>query len=87
MIVSNKVPFGKKGFKYFIVYKSDRKVRLLCIILPKMCACRRFFDETKYFSFFLKHNQLLEKYNKIWDKISNSKRKDLIVNLYTMKII
>ena len=54
MIVSNKVPFGKKGFKYFIGYKSDRKVRLLCIILPKMCACRRYFDETKYFSFFSK---------------------------------
>ena len=47
IIVSNKVPFGKNGFKYFIGYKDDRKVRPLCIILPKMFAYRNDFDETK----------------------------------------
>ena len=41
IIVSNKVPFGKKGFKYFIGYKDDRKVRPLCIILSKITAYRR----------------------------------------------
>ena len=35
IIVSNKVPFGKKGFKYFIGYKNDRKVRPLCIAIQK----------------------------------------------------
>ena len=30
IIVSNKVPFGEKGFKFFVGYKNDRKVRLLC---------------------------------------------------------
>ena len=35
MIVSNKVPFGKKGFKYFIGYTNDRKVRPLCIVIQK----------------------------------------------------
>ena len=36
--VSNKASFGKKGFKYFIVYKDARKYRHLCIFLPKMSA-------------------------------------------------
>ena len=38
-------------------------------------------------SFFIKDNELLEKYNKIWDKISNTIEKDLIVSLYTVKNI
>ena len=28
MLVSNKVPFGKKGFKYFIFYKDGKKTDL-----------------------------------------------------------
>ena len=31
IIVSNKGPFCKNGFKYFIDYKDDRKVKPLCI--------------------------------------------------------
>ena len=29
IMISNKVSFGKKGFKYFIVYKDDKKVKPL----------------------------------------------------------
>ena len=43
MIVSNNVPLGKKGFKYFIGYKDTKKFIPLCIFLPKMGAYR-----TKY---------------------------------------
>ena len=32
MVVSNRVPFGKTGFKYFVGYK----LAYLCIFLPKM---------------------------------------------------
>ena len=53
MVVSNKVSFSKKRFKYFIGYK-DVKIRPLCIFLPKICACRRDFDETKSMSFLIK---------------------------------
>ena len=51
LVVSNKVPFGKKGFKYFIGYKDAKKIRPLCIFLPKMSSYRKDFDETKYMSF------------------------------------
>ena len=35
-----------------------------------MTAHRKDFDETKYISFLIKDNELLEKYNEIWNKIS-----------------
>ena len=56
-------------------YKHDRKVKRLCIMLPKMKANRGDFDETKYMSFLIKGNELLEKYNKIWNKVSNIMKK------------
>ena len=52
-----------------------------------MRAYRREFDETKYISFLIKNDELLKKYNEIWEKVKNSIKKSLIVNLYTMKNI
>ena len=75
LVVSNKVPFRKKCFIYFIGYKDGKNVRPLYVILSKMSAYRKDFDETKYMSFLLKHEELLEKYNEIWDKDSNSMKK------------
>ena len=47
-----------------------KKILPLCIMLPKMSAYRRYFDETKYMSFFKNDIKLLEKNSKIWDKVS-----------------
>ena len=52
ILVSSKVSFGKKDFKYFIGSKDGKKNRPLCVMLPKMSAYRRDFDETKYMSFW-----------------------------------
>ena len=49
LVVSNKVPFGKKGFQLFIWYKDAKKIRPSCIFLLKMTA---------------HYEKLLEKYNK-----------------------
>ena len=76
IVVSNKVSFGKKGFKYFIGYKEAKKFRPLCIFLPKMSAYRTDFDETKYMSFLIKDDELLETYNEIWEKVKNSIKKE-----------
>ena len=54
IIVSNKVLYGKACFNYFIDYIDDRKVKSLCIILPKMYAYRRDFGKTKYMSRLIK---------------------------------
>ena len=37
----------------------------LCVKVPKMSAYRRNFCETKYMSFLMTDNKLLEKYNEI----------------------
>ena len=39
-------------------------------MLPKMIAYRGYFDETNHIYFLIKDNELLEKYNEIWDKAS-----------------
>ena len=44
-------------------------------MLPKMSTYRRVFDETKYISFLIKFEELLEKYNEIWNKVSNNIKK------------
>ena len=54
IVLLNRVPFGKKDFKYFIGYEEGKKVRFLCIILPKMSPYRRDFDETDYISLLKK---------------------------------
>ena len=65
MVVPNQVSFGKKEFKYFIGYEDAENIKPLCIFLPKMTAYRKDFDETKHIYFLIKHDELLEKYNKI----------------------
>ena len=84
-MVSNKVAFGKKGFKYFIGYKDAKKIKLLCIFLPKMTVYRKDFDETKYISFLVKDNELLEKYNEIWKNLVMLSKKNLKVIWYIYK--
>ena len=64
-----KVSFGKKGFKFLVGHKDSKKFKPLCISLPKLSAYRKDFDRTKYVSFLIKDDKLLEKYNAIWEKV------------------
>ena len=41
-----------------------------------MSAYRRDFDKTKYMSFLIKDDELLEKYNKILEKVKNNIKKE-----------
>ena len=45
-------------------------------MLPKMSACRRNFDDIKCMTFLIKDDESLEKHNKIWDKVSNTTKKE-----------
>ena len=51
-------------------------------MLPKFSLHTRSFDETKWISFLIEDNELLEK-----DKFSNSIANNLIANLWIMKNI
>ena len=78
IVVSNKLPFGNQDFRYFIGFKDAEKVKPLYIFLSKMRIDKRDFDKTIYlinvFIFFIKDENFLEKYNEIWEKVSNIKK-------------
>ena len=46
-----------------------------------MSAYRTGFDETKRMSFLIKDDELLKKYNKIWEKVKNGIKKSFDIKL------
>ena len=82
--VSDRVPFGKRGFKTFIWHEDGKKARPLCVMLPKMSAYRRDFDETRYMSFLMKNDELLKNIMNFGTKSTSLLKKDLVVSLYTI---
>ena len=78
VLVSNKISFGEKIDKYFIgcLYNDD-KVNPLHIILPRRSAYIKSYDgKTKWMYFLIKYDDLLEKYNTVWDKVSADIKKE-----------
>ena len=70
IVISSKFKHSDEGFKYFIGYKKDEIVRPLCIILAQMNGYIKYFENGgKNMSFFIKDDDVLYKYNEIWDKI------------------
>ena len=61
-----------KNTKYFIGYLyNDHKVSLLQITLPKTSAYVKSYDgQVKLMHFLIEKDDLLEKYNTIWVKVS-----------------
>ena len=64
--------------KNFIGYKNDvYKVKPLCIMLPKRSTYVKICDdEIKCMYFCIEDDELLENYNNIWNKVSNSIQKE-----------
>ena len=87
VLVSKKISFGEKNYKYFIGYLHDNhKVKLLHIMLPKMLPYVKCCDtETRWMYFLIEDDDLLKKYNTIWDKVSADIKKNLIVSLSKIK--
>ena len=86
-LISNEIYFGKKGFKCFIDYKDNENSKLLCRMLSKMSEYTKRLKVTKYMSFLIKDDELLETYGKIWNKVRIVLKKDLIVNQYNKKYL
>ena len=72
IVVSDKCKHSEEGYKYFIGYEEDEIVKPLCIILPQMNGYIKYFDNGgKNMSFLIKNNEVLEKYEDIWNIIKN----------------
>ena len=60
----------------FYWLQGCKEITPLCIFFPKMRASRRDFDKTKYLSFLIKDDELLEKYNEVWKRVKHSLRRE-----------
>ena len=82
IVVSDKFKHDD-GFKYFIGYKEGEIVKPLCIILPQMTGYIKYFENGgKNMSFVIKDDDVLDKYNEIWDKI----RETLNIKFHSMAV-
>ena len=70
IVISDKFKHSDGGFKYFIGYKEGEIVKPLCIISTQMTRYIKYFENGgKDMSFVIKDDDVLNKYNEIWDKI------------------
>ena len=86
VLVSNKTCFGEKSYKYFIGYlHNNNKVKPLHM-LPKTSTYVKSYDgKTKWMYFLIEDDDLSNKYNTIWEKVSADIKKNLIASLSTIK--
>ena len=83
ILVSEKSNQNDDVSKYFIGYKEGEIVKPLCIILPQMSGyIKHFEDGGKNISFMVKNDDMLDKYNEIWNKI----KKTLSIKFHSMPI-
>ena len=88
VLVSSKISSGEKNYKYFIDYfYNDHKVKPLHKMLPKTSAYVRSFDgQTKWMYFLTEDDDLLEKYNTLWDKVSADIKREFDSEPFYIKI-
>ena len=71
ILVTKKESYGtKKSFKYYIGYNDDH-IKPLRIKLLQMIGYVKHFDSNKAVSFKVIDNNLLEKCNEIWERVSS----------------
>ena len=75
IVVFDKASFAEKNLNNLLATKI-KKIRHLCIFHPKTTAYRKDFDETKYLSFLIKDDVLLEIYNELCEKVKSSLKKE-----------
>ena len=86
IVVSEKFKHNDGGFKYFIGYKEGEIVKSLRIVLPQMTGYIKYFENRgKNMSLVIKDDDVLDKYNEIWDKIKNTLNITFHGNLLMMK--
>ena len=62
IVVSNKLPFDKKDFKYFIGCKDAAKIKSLWLFRPRMSIYKIYFDKIRCISFLIKDDKFFDKY-------------------------
>ena len=72
IVVSDKFRHNNEVFKHFIDYQVGEIVKPLCIMLPQMGGYIKYFENgAKSMYFFIKDDEVWDKYDKIWDLIKD----------------
>ena len=69
----------EKNYKYFIGYfgYDNHEVTPFHIMVPKTTAYVKYYDgQTKFLDFLIEDDDLIKKYNTIWDKVSADIKKE-----------
>ena len=83
IVMSDKFKHSDEDFKYFIGYQDNEIVKPLCFILPQMIEYTKYFENVgENMSFMIKDDNVLDKYNKIWDQI----KKKVNIKFHSMAV-
>ena len=70
IIISSKWKINDTKYKYFCGYINNGVIHPLCVILPQMRGCIRYFDDGgKNMSFVTDDKEFYKKYNEIWEVV------------------
>ena len=72
ILISKPVSYGKNNMKKYIIGYNDNTIIPLQLFFPKVTDYFNIFEDgTRKMSFLTDNNEFLERYIKIWEKISN----------------
>ena len=81
IVVSNKWKINDTTYKYFCGYLNNDVIQPLCVILPQMSRCIKYFDNSgKSMSFVTDNKEVYEKYNEIWNVVKRLLKLKFFVN-------
>ena len=70
IVVSNRWKLNDTTYKYFCGYLNNDVIQPLCVILPQMNGCIKYFDNgRKNMSFVTDDKKVYEKYDEIWNVV------------------
>ena len=70
IVVSNKWKINDTTYKYLCGYLNNDVIQPLCVILPQMNVCIKYFDDGgKNMSFVMDDEEVYKKYNEIWEVV------------------
>ena len=81
VVVSKKSKINDTTYKHICGYLNNDTIQLLCVILPQVDGCIKYFDDGgKNMSFVTDDEKIYKKYNEIWEVVRNLLKIDFTVN-------
>ena len=81
IVVSSKWKINEKTYKYLCGYLNNDVIQPLCVILPQMNGCIKYFDSGfKNMTFVTDNEKVYDKYNEIWKVIRKLLKVKFAVN-------